>query len=333
MEFIRLGKTDMWVSKLSLGTWEMGGDSVWADESDRESVRIIREGLEHGINFIDTAPLYGRGHSEELIASAVNGRRNEYIIATKCGLNWENRGNFQFERDGVAWCVDFSPQGLRRDLESSLERLGTDYVDLYYTHRPVPPEQTDEVLDTMMRFRQEGKIRAIGLSNMTRATYDAFVYKGMLDAVQLKYSLLDPEYGEQYFESCQANGVVYQAFSALARGILTGRLGRETVVENQAHKAFGWFQMERREDLIMMLENWKKTLCPKYRCSLASLALAWTMGRCIMLTVLFGVRRIENLYDTLQSTQIKLEQEDVCRMESDARLLIQKYKQEWREKQ
>lgn len=326
MNYIKLGKTDILVSKLSLGTWEMGGDTVWSDESDEESIRIIREAGDKGINFIDTAPLYGHGHSEELIAEALGNHRKEFVIATKGSMNWENRGHFEFERDGAAWCTDFTANGLRRDLEGSLKRLNTDYIDVYYTHRDIPEAYLDEAMDTLKRFKREGKIRAIGLSNMTRPVFDRFYADGCLDAIEMKYSLLDPEYGDQYFELCHKGGITFQAFSVLARGILTGRLKADTIVENQAHQKFGWFEMARRADLMSTLEQWRQTYCKKYHCSLASLALAWTMKRSEEVSVLFGVRRIENLYDTLQSVQIDMEEKDVLQMEADALKLNHTYK-------
>jgi methylglyoxal reductase len=326
MKYREIGKTGMIASVLTLGTWEMGGGSVWSDFDDNESIRIIHEAQANGINSIDTAPLYGMGHAEELLNKAVKGRRSDFIISSKFSLNWDNRGEFQFERDGYALCADFSRAGIIKDLDGCLTRLGTDYLDIFFAHRNIPQEYVPEAIDTLKDLKRQGKIRAIGLSNVFEGQFREFLQQDCLDIIQQKYSILDTEYGNAFFKDCEKYNVTYHAYSVLARGILTGRLDAATVVDHQAHQAFGWFELDRRRDLLAMLDGWKG-LCEKYRCSLANLALAWTLEQSEALNIIFGVRKIKNLHDTLKAIDISMEREDLRQMLEDANRLRKKYKE------
>jgi len=133
METRKIGKSQLDASVLSMGSWAIGGGSWWGENDDEISIKAIHKSLEYGVNWIDTAPVYGFGHSEEIVGKALKGKRDKAILSTKCGLQWyKEKGSKHFSRDGHEVYRDLSPEGIRRDLEYSLKRLDTDYIDVYY---------------------------------------------------------------------------------------------------------------------------------------------------------------------------------------------------------
>jgi methylglyoxal reductase len=323
MRYMNIG--GMRVSALSLGTWEMGGGSVWSGADDDESIRIIHEAEASGVNFIDTAPLYGMGHSEEVISRAVKDRRRKFIIGSKFTLNWNGHGEFQFKRDGYDLYADFSRESVFRDVDGILSRLGSDYLDLLYAHRDIPQEFVPECVDALKSLKKSGKIRAVGLSNLSLNRFDDFADASCLDAVQVKYSILDPENGETYLKRCEERGIAFHAYSVLARGALTGKLDKDSIVSHQAHSVFGWLDIERRLDLINMLERWRP-ISEKHGCSLANLSMAWALAQSKAVNVAFGVRRIRNLHDSLRSVDVALSGLELAQMDADAGEIRRKWR-------
>jgi len=172
MQYKLLGNTDIRISALSLGTWAMGGGVSWGLSDGKESIHTIERALDVGINFIDTAPAYGNGSSEEILGHAVSAQRNKYILATKCGLIWgaDDEGSVHKSRDGVTIRRNLSPVSIRAQVQESLKRLDTDYIDLLITHwQSIEPFYTpiEETVSVLEALKREGKIRAYGASNVT----------------------------------------------------------------------------------------------------------------------------------------------------------------------
>ena len=187
-----LGSSGIWVAPIALGTWAVGGGPWWGATDDGESIAAIHAALDNGVNLVDTAPTYYFGHSEEVVGRALEDRRDKAVLATKCGLPWDgDRGPVWYEQDGktVRSCVE--PASICRELEQSLRRLRTDYIDLYQIHLPAQPPLLTPVAETMgelMKMKAEGKIRAIGVSNETAPGLAKWAAAGVLDACQNKYS-------------------------------------------------------------------------------------------------------------------------------------------------
>ena len=181
MKFQKLGNTDIDVSVVALGTWGLGGGSVWTDgDSTVEDAKSLLDIChEHGVNYIDTAPVYGTGVSEELLGKALKGRRNDFVLQTKCSLNWRNEGgNFHYERDGYTVNNDTRASAVKKDVEDSLRRMRTDYLDsviVHYVCGSFPVEETVGALENLVR---EGKIRTYGLSNSQPADLSAYQEAG-----------------------------------------------------------------------------------------------------------------------------------------------------------
>ncbi len=192
MKMRPLGPSGIQASAVAFGAWAAGGWR-WGGQDEKASIDAIRAGLDHGINFIDTAPAYGLGRGEEIVGKAIEGRRDKVVIATKCGLVWgTDKGTFFFATDEKGK-NDAGPYRLhkylgadlvRRDLETSLKKLGTDYIDLYLTHWQDPTTPVEETMELLLSFKKEGKVRAIGACNAPVADLDRYRSKGPVDADQ-----------------------------------------------------------------------------------------------------------------------------------------------------
>jgi methylglyoxal reductase len=233
MKRIPIGTSGIKASAMTIGTWEMGGGTAWGGwgaRDEAEYIKVLHAAPDLGVDFIDTAPVYGTGHSEELIGKALTGRRSKYVISTKCGIHWRDAdGVREYERDGKTAYRNLAAHSIRKDLEDSLRRLQTDYVDLYYTHRQSDETAVEETMGELLRMKQEGKIRAIGISRSKPAHLTAYLEVGPVDAVQEEFNVLDRTFGGTYLDLCTQNGVIAHSYGSLARGLLTGRIGADYV--------------------------------------------------------------------------------------------------------
>jgi methylglyoxal reductase len=322
----KIGTSGLEVSVISLGTWGMGGGTSWQAQDDRQSIKIIHKALDLGINLVDTAPVYGTGHSEEVVGKAIADRRSRCILSTKCTMQWRNdQGVKMYSRDGQTVYKNFSPASLRADLESSLKRLSTDYIDIYIAHRqPDDIGEVESVYNTLAAFKKEGKIREIGLSNASPEFLCEYQKFGQIALVQEKLSLLSFAAAKEYLPLCEKTGVVFQAFSALERGLLTGKIGMDyDLAPGEARNTIPWFALEKRRLVLDMLGSWAD-LTEKYACSLTNLVLAATMRLSSACNLLVGVRKMENLLDTVRAVGIVLDAADAARMQRDCAALVQK---------
>ena len=219
-EFVEIPETELKVSRVALGTWAMGG-WMWGGTDQRESVATIRAALHQGINLIDTAPAYGFGTSEEIVGAALEGVRSQAVIATKTGLEW---------RDGKVY-RNATPARIMQEVDDSLRRLRTDYIDIYQVHWPdllVPVEQTAEA---MRSLHQQGKIRAIGVSNFSVAQMERFRRVAPLHVLQSPYNLFERAIDEEILPYCRANHIATFGYGALCRGLLSGRMRPDTTFQ------------------------------------------------------------------------------------------------------
>ena len=229
MKYQKLGNTDIDVYTVALGTWGLGGGSVWSDRDStaEEASRLLDACLEYGINYIDTAPVYGTGVSEELLGRALRGRREKFVLQTKCSLNWRGEGgNFHYSRDGYTVNNDTRAAAIKKDVEDSLRRMGTDYLDslvVHYVCKSFPVEETVGALEDLIR---EGKIRAYGLSNSQPSDLEEYQgsaarSSGGVAVVQEFFSILSPFHGRDYFPAARKHNTVFQTYGVLEEGFLT----------------------------------------------------------------------------------------------------------------
>ena len=327
MRMIKLGKTGKEISKMGLGTWSIGGGSAWGGDHDLKTVvDTICEAPKVGINLIDTAPGYNFGNSEKIVGLALRQmKREDVTIITKCGVTWdqEMKGSLFNIVNGIQLYKNLNSASIRREIEASLERLGTEYVDVYMTHWQsvndeyyVPIEKTMEVLNDL---KAQGKIHAIGAANVDIHHIEEYLKWGDLDIVQAKYSVLDRAVEEDIIPCCKENGITLQAYSPLEMGLLSGTLPRDyKPVGAQIPKK--WFQSENMQKAMDMMDAWEP-LTQKYNCSIANLALAWILGQGEFITLLSGSTTVEQIRENARSAELELDPEDVAMMREMAEAL------------
>jgi methylglyoxal reductase len=325
MNYRPLGNSDLNASVVALGAWVIGGGQPWgADPDDRESIRTIQSAIELGINLIDTAPAYGWGRSERIVGEAIKGRRDQVIVATKCGL-WtdDERGSFFAELDGRRMFRSLRPDTIQIEVERSLKNLGVDCIDLYQTHWPsMPPDQTP-IADTMaclLKLKEQGKIRHIGVCNVSRDELRENLACGPVVSDQFRYSMLLRQPEEDILPECADRGVGTLTYMSLEQGLLTGKVGMDREFrpdEFRMNEAWNpWFVPANRRRVLDLLAGWKD-LTEKYDCTLAQLVIAWTAAQPGVTHVLAGARTEAQVRDNAQAGSLTIDPDDLDRIRED----------------
>lgn len=307
MKLRQLGTTDIFVSPIALGCWPIAGMTS-ADVNDRDSVATIEACFELGINFLDTAYAYGmQGESESLIARALGGRRGEMVIATKGGIHW------QLPRKQV---IDGRPETLRRECETSLRRLRTDRVELYYLHAPDPQVPVAESAGAINELMNQGKVRCAGASNMTVAQLEEFSAMCPLAAYQPPYNMLQREIEADTLPWCIEHKVSVCVYWPLMKGLLAGRIPRDHVfpTTDSRHK-YPMFQGEewrKNSDFVEELQS----IAHDCRHTVAELVLNWTIHRPGITTALCGAKRPDQIRENARGTGWRLTPEQLARIDA-----------------
>ena len=323
MQYRELGKSGIEASVVAFGAWAIGG-WFWGGAEEKEAIAAIHAALDNGMNLLDTAPLYGMGHSEVVVGKAIKGRRDKVVLASKCGLVWDSdgKGEFQLAADEKTKRADgpikiyryLDPKSIRKEVEVSLKRLDTDYIDLYQTHWQEAITPVADVMGCLMDLKREGKIRAIGCSNATPAKMDEYRAAGQLDVDQELYSMLDRKHEGENLPYCAANKVAFLAYSPLSQGLLTGKIGPDrTFGDGDQRNIKPRFSVENRAKIMQMLATFAP-FTEKYRCNLSQLVIAWTISQPGCSHVLAGARNPEQVLDNLPGGSIVLDPADNAAM-------------------
>ncbi len=308
MEYRQLGKEGPTVSAVGLGC--MGMSEFYGPSDERESLSTIEQSLELGINFLDTADVYGRGANEELVGRAIHGRRNEVILATKFGNVRDSQGQFAG--------VNGRPEYVRQACEASLHRLHTDYIDLYYQHRVDAKTPIEDTVGAMARLVEEGKVRFVGLSESGPATLRRAHAVHPITALQSEYSLWSRDPEEKVLPLCRELGIGFVAYSPLGRGFLTGGIKRidDLAPEDWRRKSprFQGDNFARNLDLVRQVE----AIAAGKGVKASQLALAWVLARGEDVVPIPGSRSIEHLEENVEAVGLNLSAEDVKRLDEAA---------------
>ncbi len=313
-----IGRSGISVPFLGMGTWAIGGGTWWGDNDDEVSVRSIRKAVDAGIVWLDTAPIYGLYHSEEVVGRALAGIRDKVILSTKCGLEWRHSTGMPHKTvDGTQVWRDLSKASIMEDVEGSLKRLNTDHIDVLYTHwqtTDLSVYPLEDTLDAFLTLKAQGKIRAIGASNVTPDFVKRYVELGGLDVIQEKYSILTRRIEQDLLPLCRSLGVSVQAYSPLEQGLLTGKVTMDkTYPEGDTRRGNPNFQPEPRRKALALLDAWRP-FCESYGCSLGNLVIAYTARRAYPLHVLVGARTPEQAEDNSRALNVALTEEDYRKM-------------------
>jgi aryl-alcohol dehydrogenase-like predicted oxidoreductase len=275
------------VSRIGLGTWAIGG-AGWGGTDDHQAVRTILSALAQGINLIDTAPVYGFGRSEELVGRAVAqyGNREKVIIATKFGLEWHRGGIFR----------NSTTSRIMSEIDDSLRRLQTDYIDIYQVHWPDPLVPVEETGSVMQQLHQQGTIRAIGVSNYSPEQMNAFRRAAPLHIAQPPFNLFERDVEKDVLPYCEAHGLSTLAYGALCRGLLSGRMKSDTeFAGDDIRKVDPKFQPPRYAQYLKAVEMLDHFARENYGRSVLELALRWTLDQPCVTAALWGARHPDQL--------------------------------------
>ena len=315
MNHMQLGETGISLSKISFGTFGIGGGTVWSDttKDEGELSETIMAAIDCGMTTIDTAPVYGTSRAEIMLGKILKAYdREKIVLATKCSLNWrEEKGIKEYDRDGKSVYRCFEPASIRKDLEESLGRLQTDYLDIYIVHRPPRMEEIPPLMETLLEFKKAGTIRSIGLSNANPEIVRACLSHGRIDLVQESFSYLANVSRQAYFELCERENIVFQAYGLLAHGALGKRpLERYDFAPSDFRVKHLLFQSQAREPLNELFDA-VTPLAEKYACPVPALFLAWADTQMSTMNLLIGSRHKKNVLESARAAEIALSAEDI----------------------
>lgn len=302
-----LGNTGLEVSLIGLGTWAMGGSvETWGHVDDRESTAAIHQALDCGINLIDTAPVYGLGHSEEIVGKAVHGRRDEVVIATKCGLLFPKSTDALPPR-----CL--SRKSVLSECEASLRRLRTDVIDLYQCHWPDPEIRHEETMDALITLLEQGKIRAIGLSNYSCDQIAAIREFGPVHALQPPFSMLALRAADDLIPYCVEHEIAVLAYSPLAKGLLTGKFTADSRFDDiRAHDPD--FIGERYRRNLRVVEQLSR-IAAGYDKTVTQLVVNWTAAYPGVTAPILGAKRPSQVLEHVGGVGWTVTEEDRARID------------------
>ncbi len=311
MQFRELGQSRIKASVVGLGTWAIGGWK-WGGTDEQASIDAIKAGLDAGANFVDTAPAYGLGYSEEIVGKAIAGRRDNVVLATKCGLIWDtNKGTAFVEQYDKTIHRYLGKDSIRQEVEQSLKRMQTDYIDLLQTHWQDATTPISETMEGMLELKQEGKIRAIGACNVQVNELKQYLDVGPVDSIQEKYSMIDRGVEDELLPFAKEKGISMLAYSPLALGLLTGKIGPSREFQgDDLRKDSPRFSIENRQRVLAMLEP-MKDIADHHGFTIAQLVSAWTLAQPGVTYVLLGVRNKEQAQENANAGDVALTPDEI----------------------
>lgn len=302
----QIGKSGVSASAVGLGTWAIGG-WMWGGTDEAASIRAIEASIEAGVSLIDTAPAYGLGRSEEIVGKAIKGKRDKVVIATKCGLNWHSgRGNHFFDQDGKPVHRYLGADGIAHEIEQSLRRLGTDYIDLYITHWQDPTTPIAETMAALETLKAAGKIRAIGASNVSPEDLDHYIGAGQIDAIQERYSMIDREIEDSLLPITRRHDVATLSYSSLALGLLSGAIDPARAFSGDDQRKDNPRFSAANRHKVAKLKEATAPIAAQHQASMAQIVIAWTLAQPGITFALCGARNAEQALDNARAGEISL---------------------------
>lgn len=310
MQTRKLGYTDLELTTVGLGTWAMGGpwEYGWGPQDDDEAVAAVLAALETGINWIDTAPAYGLGHSEELIAEALKQKSEKPIIATKCGILWN-------EKKEKVTCL--KRESIRKECHASLKRLGVEVIDLYQMHWPDPDQDVEQAWEEMAKLHEEGKVRYLGVSNFSVEQIKRVQKIHPVASLQPPYSMLRRDAEEELLGYCAQNNIGVVAYSPMQRGLLTGAFNAKRLADlplDDHRRRSIEFKEPQFSATLELVEGLKK-VAQRHGRTCAQVAISWVLRRPEVTAAIVGARRPAQIRETAPAADWKLSKKDIEEIE------------------
>lgn len=302
MQTRQLGKTDIQITPIGLGAWAIGGGGYafgWGPQEDEESIKTIHRALDLGINWIDTAAIYGLGHSEEIVGRAIKERSEKPHVFTKCSLVWDSHGEVS---------NSLKADSIRREVEASLKRLKIDSIDLYQIHWPNPDPDIEEGWSTLAKLKQEGKVRAIGVSNFNVEQMRRAQKIAPIDSLQPPYSLINRDVEKEILPFCKENNIGVIVYSPMASGLLTGHMSKERV-ENLPSDDWRRNNPEYQEPRLsrnLKLADLLTEIGYPRNLTAGVVAIAWTLCNPAVTGAIVGARHPEQIDDLVIAAETRL---------------------------
>ncbi|MGH3106727.1 MAG: aldo/keto reductase [Rubrobacteraceae bacterium] len=314
MQTVKFGKTGMEITPIGFGAWAIGGGgwaAAWGPQDDDEAVGAIRRAVELGVNWVDTAAVYGLGHSEELVAQALKSvpESERPYVFTKCSLVWDGEGDISnvLEKDSV-----------KRECEESLRRLQTDVIDLYQIHWPLPDEYIEEGWEALAELKDEGKVRHIGVSNFDVSQMERIGEIAPVETLQPPYNMLNRGVEEEILPYCGENDIGVIVYSPMRSGLLTGRMTPERVANlpsddwRRNAQDFQEPRLSRNLELVELLEE----IGADHGLSPGEVAIAWTLRQPAVTAAIVGGRRPDQVEGIIGAAELRLSEDELDRIET-----------------
>lgn len=301
MRFRTLGTSDMEVSVVSFGCWAMGRLG-WGEVDDRESIAAVHRAVDLGINLFDTADVYGRGHSEEVLGRALKGRRDKVFVATKVGNRWDNEGNLR---------ADTSRDYILKAIDDSLRRLNVDVIDLYQTHRPDPNTPVQETMDTLMELIDRGKIRYIGTSNLTTKQLQEYQTYGKVVSIQPLFNLFVRYTTTRLVPHCRQSNVGVIVYSPMAMGLLTAKYDRPTTFPPDDFRSNNFLFQGKTFERNIAVARSLDAFARERGYTAAQLAVAWVVAHPDITSAICGAKRPPQIEETARAGDWHLSEDDL----------------------
>jgi aryl-alcohol dehydrogenase-like predicted oxidoreductase len=313
-----IGASGLRASAVGLGAWAIGG-WMWGGTDEKAAIAGIHAAIDAGLSLIDTAPAYGQGTSETIVGRAIKGRRDQVVLATKCGLVWHTqRGNHFFDVDGRPVHRYLGRDSIVYEVEQSLKRLGTDVIDVYITHWQDPTTPIAETVGAMEQLKDQGKIRSIGASNTSIDDLKAYIASRQLDAIQEEYSMVKRDIEATLLPTCAEHGVATLSYSTLALGLLTGRMGPDRAFNGDDLRKDNRLFSNRNREKVAAFAGEIAPVASGHDATTAQIVIAWTLQQPGITFALCGARNPEQAIENAKAGRVRLSAEDLSQINSAA---------------